>query len=304
MTPPTVITGALSGLGLELARELAARGRPLIATGRNADRSTSVARELAAWSGVEVRGVALDLADLRSIADASARIRELAPGGLAGIVCNGAVQVVDGVRRSADGYELTFATNHLGHFALVAALADVVVDGGAITVVSSGTHAGPRESMGFPAPQWRHPVLLADADAADPSPRAGRVRYATSKLANLYFAYELARREPRLRVDAFDPGLMPATGLSRGYPAPVRAAYAALAPVVVALIPGARTPASAARMLADLVLTGTRDPNGRYVAGRRQSRSSPVSYDAARAAELWAVSAALVDELAGPQPSE
>lgn len=65
-------------------------------------------------------------------------------------------------------------------------LADVVVDGGAITIVSSGTHAGPREPMGFPAPQWRHPVLLADADAADPSPRAGRMRCATSKLANLY----------------------------------------------------------------------------------------------------------------------
>jgi protochlorophyllide reductase len=294
MTRPVVITGALSGLGLELAHVLAERGRPLIVTGRDAGRAAEVAHALSSQHDARVQAAELDLADLRSVAAATRRLRSLAPAGLAGVVCNGGVQVVDGVRRSVDGFELTFATNHLGHFALVTGLLDALPDGVSVTVVSSGTHAGPRESLGFPAPEWRSPARLADADRADPSPRAGRVRYSTSKLANLYFAYELARRHPRLRVEAFDSGLMPATGLSRGYPPSIRRLYAALAPAVATFVPGARSARSAARMLADVVADGIRRSEGRYVAGASEKASSPESYDRARAAELWTESEELV----------
>ncbi|NLP83513.1 SDR family NAD(P)-dependent oxidoreductase [Microbacterium sp. CFH 90308] len=294
MTRPVVITGALSGLGLELARTLAGRGRTLIVTGRDAGRAAEVAQALSAQHEVRVQGAELDLADLRSVAAATLQLRRLAPAGLAGVVCNGGVQIVDGVRRSADGFELTFATNHLGHFALVTGLLDVLPDGGSLTVVSSGTHAGPRESLGFPAPAWQSPARLADPDRADPSPRAGRVRYSTSKLANVYFAYELARRHPRLRVEAFDPGLMPATGLSRGYPPSIRRLYAALAPAVAAFVPGARSARTAAGMLADLVADGVQRPEGRYVAGASEKPSSRESYDRARASELWTESEELV----------
>src|SRR6185437_1086111 len=142
---------------------------------------------------------------------------------------NAGVQVVDGVRRSADGYELTFATNHLGHFLLVQLVLEHMAEPGRIVFVSSGTHYGLPRSIGFPGPRWQDPEVLADADAAagDPSPRAGRVRYSTSKLANIYCVYELARRLAgrNVTVNAFDPGLMPQTGLDRDYPPRVQRLY-------------------------------------------------------------------------------
>ncbi|WP_324013087.1 SDR family NAD(P)-dependent oxidoreductase [Microbacterium sp. JZ37] len=285
MTGRILVTGGFTGLGRELTRELSSRGESVIAAGRDARRCPPFAR---------VVPLELDLASLGSIASAVERVREVVEDGLSGIVCNAAVQVVDGVRRSAEGHELTFATNHLGHFALVTRLLESVRDGGTVTIVSSGTHAGPQGAFGFPGPRWRPPALLADPREQDPSPRAGRVRYATSKLANLYFAYELARREPRLRVRAFDPGLMPATGLARDYPVLVRGAYRLLAPAIAALVPGVRTPASAARHLARLVCDAADAQTGAYVVGGRVARSSEESYDRERASELWRFSEAVV----------
>ena len=153
--------------------------------------------------------------------------------------------------------------------------------------------------MGFPAPKWRDPRELADPDlpGIDRSAKAGRVRYATSKLANLYFMYELARRSDRhlLTVNAFDPGLMPETGLAREYPALVQAAYQGASPLLVRLLPGAQ---SVDRSSADLAWLATSpecgDTTGKYFSGRRARASSPESYDPQRAEQLWSVSEELV----------
>jgi protochlorophyllide reductase len=129
------------------------------------------------------------------------------------------------------------------------------------------------------------------------------VRYATSKLANLYLAYELARRsDPRkLTVNAFDPGLMPETGLDREYPALVRAAYQGASPLLVRLLPGAQ---SVARSSADLAWLATspdvENTTGTYFSGRRARSSSPESHDRQRAQQLWTVSEELVGLAAGP----
>jgi NAD(P)-dependent dehydrogenase (short-subunit alcohol dehydrogenase family) len=117
------------------------------------------------------------------------------------VVCNAGIQVIDGVGKSEDGFELTFATNHLGHFLLVTSLLDNLTEDARIAVVSSSSHYGPPRSLGFPAPRWSHPRELADPEQ-DESAKAGRVRYSTSKLANLYFTYELSRRLDGVKVVA------------------------------------------------------------------------------------------------------
>jgi NAD(P)-dependent dehydrogenase (short-subunit alcohol dehydrogenase family) len=216
------------------------------------------------------------------------------------VVCNAGVQVVDGVQRSADGYELTFATNHLGHFLLIQLLLDHIVEPGRIVVVSSGVHYGPLRSMGFPGPRWRDPEMLADPEAAalDRSPRAGRVRYSTSKLANIYCTYELARRLDgrRITANAFDPGLMPETRLDRNYPPRVQRLYDQLTPVLIRLIPDARP---VARSGADLARLATApelaNVTGAYFRGRRRRPTSKESYDRPRAEALWTASARLVE---------
>jgi light-dependent protochlorophyllide reductase len=301
MSTSVVVTGASSGLGLVAATRLAESGHHVVLACRDTARGEAAAREIrrhAPDAGLDV----LEM-DLASLASVRAAARKLTGTGdrppLHGLICNAGIQVVSGVMRSGDGYELTFATNHLGHFLLTELLIDHIAAPGRVVVVSSGTHYGPPRSGPFPAPRWQDPRALADPDAStlDDSPRSGRIRYSTSKLANLYMTYELARRvgDRGITANAFDPGLMPETRLHRDYPAGVQRLYDRIAPLAARVIPGARLMADSGADLAWLATDpAVAEVTGGYFAGRRRRRSSAVSYDQARAAELWKVSAELV----------
>jgi NAD(P)-dependent dehydrogenase (short-subunit alcohol dehydrogenase family) len=300
---PVLVTGASQGLGLSTAVALAARGRPVILGCRDAARGMAAASEVRARvPGADARVLELDLADLASVASAAAGLAAGPP--LRALVCNAGVQVLKGVARSADGFELTFATNHLGHHLLARLLLDGPAAPERVVVVASGVHMGlqrPQSSLGFPSPRWADPRVLADADhaARDGSARAGRVRYATSKLANVLFTYELARRlEGRATtVTAFDPGLMPRTGLARDYPRAVQKIYRGAAPLMVKLIPSARSPERSASDLAWLADdSNVQGISGAYFVGRKQVRSSRESYSEVLSEQLWSVSEELVRE--------
>jgi protochlorophyllide reductase len=301
MEGSVLVTGASSGLGLAASAELAGLGWHVLLGSRDADRGRAAAAEVrrrALVASIEV--LPLDLASLDSVQAAAGQL--MAGTGrppLRALVCNAGIQVVNGVQRTVDGHELTFGTNHLGHFLLVRLLLDHLTEPARIVIVSSGTHQGPRKSGGFPGPRWEHPRALADPDASrlDDSPKAGRIRYATSKLANIYTTYELARRLPGrdVTVNAFDPGLMPETRLQRDYPPRSQRLYARLAPVLRRVVPGARTAVRSGADLAWLVaapeLAGV---SGAYFFGRAQCPTSKESYDRDRAAQLWEVSDELV----------
>jgi protochlorophyllide reductase len=205
MTSSVLITGASSGLGLAAASDLAASGCHVILACRSTARGQAAEATIRTRTpGASVRVLPLDLASLASVRSAASELIAGTP--LDAVVCNAGLQVIHGVRRSEDGYELTFATNHLGHFLLIELLLDHIAEPGRIVVVSSGTHYGPLWSLGFPGPRWQHPRALADPAQQDDSAKAGRIRYSTSKLANLYATYELARRLARrkITVNAFD----------------------------------------------------------------------------------------------------
>ena len=131
---------------------------------------------------------------------------------------------------------------------------------------------------------------------------AGQRRYSTSKLANIYFTYALAQRLPEgVTANAFDPGLMPGTGLFRSTPAPFRFIMNKVLPHAIPLLrrvysPNIHTPQESGAALAHLVA----DPElaaitGGYFEGRRQIRSSDESYSDERAEELWSASLALTE---------
>jgi NAD(P)-dependent dehydrogenase (short-subunit alcohol dehydrogenase family) len=119
-------------------------------------------------------------------------------------------------------------------------------------------------------------------------------RYSTSKLANIYFTYAPARRLPAgVTVNAFDPGLMPGTGLAREAPAPLQFINNRVMPHAIPLLRRVYNPnvhtvnesgAAIARLLTD---PGLAQIAGRYFEGRREIRSSQESYDSTRAQELW-----------------
>jgi NAD(P)-dependent dehydrogenase (short-subunit alcohol dehydrogenase family) len=175
-----VVTGANSGLGLESTRILARKGAHVILAVRNPARGDKAAEEIRAYSpvaGLEV--MPLDLASLESI-------HRFAEAFLDGydrldILVNNAGVMATPHRKTADGFELQFGTNYLGHFALTGLLAPVILKtpGARVVTVSSSAHRFGR---------IRFDDLNGDRSYGKWS------AYGQSKLANLLFAYELQRK--------------------------------------------------------------------------------------------------------------
>src|SRR4051794_30201674 len=168
-----VVTGANSGIGFHAARELAAHGASVSLAVRDVGKGEAAAARM----GGDVTVRRLDLADLASV-------RAFAAGvdGPLDLLINNAGVMAPPHRTTADGFELQFGTNHLGHFALTALLYENLLDGDAprVVTVASGAHR------------------MGRLDFEDPNFQRRRYRrwaaYGQSKLANLLFAFELQRR--------------------------------------------------------------------------------------------------------------
>jgi NAD(P)-dependent dehydrogenase (short-subunit alcohol dehydrogenase family) len=295
-----IITGASSGLGLECTRDVLRRdeGWHVVLAVRDRGRGEAAAAALDAPRRCTV--MVLDLASLASVRAFLAALPGKGLPRLHAVVCNAAVQVVTGTRWSADGIELTFATNHLGHFALVNGILDQLEAPARIAVVSSDTH-DPSKGPGMPAPRYQTAAALAHpGEEPGPPAEVGRRRYTTSKLCNVLFAYELDRRlghgRGGIAVNAFNPGFMPgsSSNLARDYTPLQRVAWRYLLPVMRLLpnVHSARTSGrSLAALVADPALAGV---TGRYYDGDRDIQSSPDSYDLGKAADLWRTSEELI----------
>lgn len=201
-----VVTGASSGLGAESARALTAAGAEVTLAVRNTAAGAAVAADIARSTGRPAPAVApLDLADRSSVEGFVAAWR----GPLHLLLANAGV-VTGGLERTAEGWELQFATTHLGHVALATGLRRGLVAGAAdrggarIVVVSSTAHM--RADVDFDD-------LHFDRRAYDP-----QIAYAQSKTANSLFAVGATRRWARDGVVAntVNPGGV-ATGLQRNF---------------------------------------------------------------------------------------
>jgi NAD(P)-dependent dehydrogenase (short-subunit alcohol dehydrogenase family) len=309
-----LITGATSGLGLACARDLLARADPrwrLLLASRSAAEGARVAAELNEAAGRDaVEFVALDLGDLDGVSAFGARLRARGLK-LDALVCNAGLQFTVPTR-TARGFEATFGVNHLGHFALTRELEPILAPHARVIVVSSDTH-DPKQATGMPAPRFLDPEVLArpENDPArtfeqgDKPGLSQRRRYTTSKLCNVLFAYEWDRRirsgstaaPPSVTVNAFNPGLMPGTGLARDYPAPARLIWnhilPALRPLLKRMGKDVNTTEASGAALADMVAgPAWAGVTGRYVSGRDVIQSSDESYDLEKAARLWSASEA------------
>ena len=175
-----LITGGNSGIGLEAARGMAANGAAVTIACRNLEKGKAAVTDIVAGHpAADVTLLELDLADLASVETAAERYAEQHRS-LDVLVNNAGVMALP-YRQTVDGFEMQFGTNHLGHFALTGHLLPTLLTAAAprVVTVSSGAHRFARGSL----------------DNVDAS-RGYRKweAYATSKLANLLFTYELHRR--------------------------------------------------------------------------------------------------------------
>jgi NAD(P)-dependent dehydrogenase (short-subunit alcohol dehydrogenase family) len=274
------------------------------------DSATATAQQLSPQGRIQV--LLLDLASLASVQALAETVQtKLAAGALPplqALVCNAGIQFAEGLHHTADGFEQTFGVNHLGHFLLVELLLPHLNATGRVVVVSSGTHFdAPRvwtsAFFGMPGPQYLEATALARGAVPagmDPtSIKANQFRYTTSKLCNLLFTYELNRRlraaHSAITVNAFDPGLMPGTGLARATSKAALWAWNHVLPVL-RLFPGVNAPATSGRYLARL----SADPalNGRTDGYYEADQCIPSS-NLSRRPELWAALWADSESLVG-----
>lgn len=296
-----IITGATSGLGYHCAEAIAKSGQGwlIIIASRNPSTVEAATRSLineAEYPHIE--GMILDLADLASVRQFTAAFVEAKHPPLQAIVCNAGIQVVSGTSYTADGFEMTFGVNHLGHFLLINLLLPTLNNSSRIVFVSSDTH-NPTTQTGMPAPHYQAAESLAfpGNDGDKNSAQVGRVRYTTSKLCNILCAYELARRlqnqQSIITANAFNPGLMLDTRLSRDYSQTERSELSkTISPAILENAKDSQTMGAAlARLILDPALENV---TGKYFDGLHEIESSQESYDERKATELWESSMKLV----------
>lgn len=212
-TETYVVTGPTSGIGLCAAHALSEQGR-VVLVGRNPAKLEGVRTAIERQGGQAI-SVICDLADLESVRRATAEIIALDLP-IAGLLNNAGIMPLREAR-TPTGLDLTFMTNYLGPAALTEALIPHLPDGANIAFVVSAIEdpeRKPAKAMGMRGGRFISVEASARGEwLAGGAKMAGVDAYATSKQCALAAAFALARENPRLQINAIEPGINPTTGL-------------------------------------------------------------------------------------------
>ena len=265
-----VITGATRGIGQAAAVELARRGAEVAVVGREAQRVAAVAEEAGATGGGAP--VHQHVADLQLMSEVRRLADELRGAyGQIDVLANNAGALFASRHVTGEGLERTFALNHLAPFLLTNLLLDRLA-GGRVVTTASDAHTGGR--------------LELDDLQSERSYSAMRV-YGTSKLCNILFTRELARRAPELRANCFHPGVV-RTGFGKNENGIWKLLTTLGSPFF-------RSPERGARSLVWLSLSDEGGQlSGEYVEDEKVATPSAQAQDAELAGQLWERSAELV----------
>lgn len=269
-----LVTGVSAGLGRETLRVLTLRGARVIATGRTRDSAAAACSSVAG----ETLPLACDLAEPRSVRACAEAVRS-SGARLDAIICNAGIMALPRLQQ-AHGYELQFFTNHIGHFLLVTELLPALAESGRVVIVSSRAHQ-------------RAPAAGIEFDnLSGQRGYAPWTAYGQSKLANLLFARELAKRLPRpgQSANALHPGVIP-TQLTRHLPGWMQGGFRLIAPL------GFKTIGQGAATQVYLATHPAVSHTGEYYADCRVVRSSPRGRDPSLAARLWETSQRIIESL-------
>ena len=272
-----LVTGATSGIGEETAKELAQRGATVIVVGRNEKKCAATVTQIRQQTGnAQVESMIADFSSLEQIR-ALAELFKKKYARL-DVLVNNAGAIYLSRQQSVDGYELTFAVNHLGYFLLTNLLLDLVVASAPSRIIniSSAMHTG--------AP-------LDFSDLQNTRKYNGMRVYGQSKLANILFTYELARRlqGKNVTVNAVHPGMV-ATNFAANNGVLGKIARPVMNLGSISIAEGAETMAYLATS------PEVEGVTGKYWVKKKERQSSPASYDEAAQKRLWQVSEEMVGE--------
>lgn len=270
-----LLTGCNSGIGKETLRVLAKRGAHVIGAARTLEKAQGACDDV----GGETTPVACELSEPASIEACAEQVRQLGRP-LDAIICNAGIMALPELHQK-HGYELQFFTNHMGHFILVTSLLDRLDDEGRVVVVASEAHKNaPDEGIQFDNLSGERGY----------SPWAA---YGQSKLANILFTRELAKRlrGSAKTANCLHPGVIH-TNLGRSMNPIARVALTLAEPLVLKSIPeGAATQCYVA------VHPNVQDVSGKYFADCNESRTTSQGRDEAMATKLWDVSERIAAEV-------
>ncbi|MEI9973101.1 MAG: SDR family NAD(P)-dependent oxidoreductase [Ignavibacteriota bacterium] len=211
-----IITGPTSGIGRCTALELARYGTVVLA-GRDRGKLDQVQKAIE-QKGQQALSVVCDLSDLASVQRAAAEIIALHLP-IAGLLNNAGIMQMRPTKNSL-GWDLSFATNHLGPFALTEALGPYLPDGANVVFIASAVEDPERKpavAAGFRGGRYLSAEASARGEwAPGGSSKPGYDAYATSKQCNIATTMVFSREVPRLHFSAVEPGFNPTTGLGGG----------------------------------------------------------------------------------------
>jgi NAD(P)-dependent dehydrogenase (short-subunit alcohol dehydrogenase family) len=265
-----LVTGATDGLGRRVARELAAGGANVLLHGRSQERLEATLEEVRTQTGSE--RLRYYLADFSSLGE----VRELA-GRIPSdeerleVLVNNAGIIAHERKESEDGYELTFAVNYLSHFLLTRLLMPILRDSAPARIVNVASAGQSPIDFGDPMLERRYDAMKA---------------YSVSKLAQIMFTFEVARRlqETGVRVNALHPASLMDTKMvaeTFGY-------------TMSTVEEGAE---AVVRLAVSPELEGV---TGRYFDGKREAHANRQAYDVVARQKLWDLSEKLCGSLLEP----
>lgn len=267
-----LVTGSTSGIGLATVRQLAAQGHTLLCHGRSKPKIDALVQEIRE-AGVNAHGYRCDFSDLDDVRATSAAIADAHPD--LSVLVNNAGCWNPRREASHQGHELTFAANHLAPFLLTQTVLPVLeANSGRVVTVASELHARSNGRLD---------------DIQNLHPYKGLAAYNHSKLANVLFAFELARRSPSVTSNALHPG-----GVNTNLTAGKGGIIPWILTKIVVPIAG-MTPDKGARTSVHLAISqAVEGVTGQYFDKCTKVASSPESMDENLAEQLWDLSERLV----------
>ena len=279
-----LITGGNSGIGFATANKLARKGITVILASRNQKATTqAITRMRAANPNAIVESIPLDLSSFASVRQCASAFQ--AKGYPLHILINNAGGSVPGKQPifTADGFEMTLGTNHLGHFLLTNLLLEDLKRSAPARVITVSSELHNPDHTRGPVPDFDYNNLKGEKYYNS------QIFYRNSKLANMWFAYELQRRliDTGVTSNAVCPGFVPAAIAARRKSSIQKFFYGQ----IMTRMPFARSLEQAS----DSYMVAATDPaldgiGGKFIVDGKEKRSSDESYDEEKARRLWELS--------------